>query len=608
MKPFSQVIIDIETNGLLLNTDRLHCIVILDINSGEMLSLQEEDIHKALSCLRNTEKIIGHNILSFDLPILERLFNFKPSEHTEIFDTLVASRLIWSDLKNDDFTLIRKGSSFPSKLIGFHSLKAWGFRLGILKDDFGETTDWSYWSPEMQSYCEQDTRVTLKLYELIQSQNYSPEALSLEHQFRAVIDKQEAFGFCFNKEKAIELYGTLQEKRLKLKEELQTIFPPIDEGDYFTPKVNNKTRGYVKGVEIWRPKITSFNPSSRQHIASRLKDKYNWQPAELTEQGVPKVDEEVLSSLPYPEAKLLSEYLLLDKRLGQLSDGQQAWLKAVDGITDRIHGRVNTNGTVTGRCTHHSPNMAQVPAVGAPYGKECRSLFGPPKGYYQIGCDASGLELRCLAHYLARYDGGAYAQVVLHGDIHTTNQKAAGLPDRNTAKRFAYAYLYGAGDLLIGSLINPTLQDDPSKIELGKEVKARFLKQTPALAMLLDDIQKAVKARGYLIGLDKRRLPIRSVHSALNTLLQSAGAIAMKLATCLFWETAEMAMSWRFGDEVAQMAHIHDEFQLAVRDDIPSETVGNLAVKAIQDAGKAFNFRCPLDGEYKVGTDWAETH
>ena len=460
----------------------------------------------------------------------------------------------------------------------------------------------------MQSYCEQDTRVTLKLYELIQSQNYSPEALSLEHQFRAVIDKQEAFGFCFNKEKAIELYGTLQEKRLKLKEELQTIFPPIDEGDYFTPKVNNKTRGYVKGVEIWRPKITSFNPSSRQHIASRLKDKYNWQPAELTEQGVPKVDEEVLSSLPYPEAKLLSEYLLLDKRLGQLSDGQQAWLKAVDGITDRIHGRVNTNGTVTGRCTHHSPNMAQVPAVGAPYGKECRSLFGPPKGYYQIGCDASGLELRCLAHYLARYDGGAYAQVVLHGDIHTTNQKAAGLPDRNTAKRFAYAYLYGAGDLLIGSLINPTLQDDPSKIKLGKEVKARFLKQTPALAMLLDDIQKAVKARGYLIGLDKRRLPIRSVHSALNTLLQSAGAIAMKLATCLFWETAEMAMSWRFGDEVAQMAHIHDEFQLAVRDDIPSETVGNLAVKAIQDAGKAFNFRCPLDGEYKVGTDWAETH
>ena len=144
----------------------------------------------------------------------------------------------------------------------------------------------------------------------------------------------------------------------------------------------------------------------------------------------------MLSSLPYPEAKLLSEYLLLDKRLGQLSDGQQAWLKAVDGITDRIHGRVNTNGTVTGRCTHHSPNMAQVPAVGAPYGKECRSLFGPPEGYYQIGCDASGLELRCLAHYLARYDGGAYAQVVLHGDIHTTNQKAAGLPDRNSAKRF----------------------------------------------------------------------------------------------------------------------------------------------------------------------------
>ena len=210
-----------------------------------------------------------------------------------------------------------------------------------------------------------------------------------------------------------------------------------------TPKVNNAKRGYIKGVTIWKPNIIPFNPGSREDIAERLKQTYGWTPSEFTESGSPKIDDEILTALPYPEAKELSRYFLLQKRLGQIGEGRQAWLK--NAICENgqyiIHGRVITNGAVTGRCTHSSPNIAQVPAVGSPYGEECRALFHAPTGWLQIGCDASGLELRCLAHYMARYDNGAYADIILHGDIHTENQKAAGLETRNQAKRFIYAFL-----------------------------------------------------------------------------------------------------------------------------------------------------------------------
>ena len=609
---FSTCIFDIETDGLLDTMTRLHCLVILDPDSGEMVSCHTPDeVAAGIELLENAETVIGHNILSFDIPALRKLFpgRYTPRKDQAVLDTLICTRLIYPDIKNTDFAMSRTphASALPFRLYGSHSLEAWGFRLGVYKDTFGKTTNWQEWSREMQEYCEQDVRVTERLYRMVVAKDYSERAVRLEHEFRSIIDRQEAFGFCFDRERAVELYGALQEKRVRIKEELQAIFPPVDKGCLFVPKRDNKTKGYKKDIPVWKPNIIPFNPASRQQIAERLMEKYNWAPTEFTDKGTPKIDEEVLSGLGFPECGPLSEYLLLEKRLGQLSDGAQAWLRSIDE-DGRIHGQVNTNGAVTGRCTHHHPNIAQVPAVGAPYGEECRGLFGPPKGYYQLGCDASGLELRCLAHYLTRYDGGAYQEVILHGDIHTTNMKAAGLTERSVAKRFIYAYLYGAGDVLIGSLIDPSLEDDTAKAALGKKIKKRFLSQTPALAQLIDDVQRAVKTRNYLIGMDGRLLPVRSEHSALNTLLQSAGAVVMKLATVLLWRSFEQEQGWAFGKEVAQMAHIHDEFQLAVRNDINKEVVGEIAVRSIRAAGEELGFRCPLDGEYKVGRNWAETH
>jgi DNA polymerase I-like protein with 3'-5' exonuclease and polymerase domains len=192
-----------------------------------------------------------------------------------------------------------------------------------------------------------------------------------------------------------------------------------------------------------------FNPGSRNHIAYWLKRKYNWEPLVYTDSGEPQLDEDVLKSLPYPEASFLLEYFLVDKRLGQIAEGEQAWLKCVDA-DGRIHGYINGNGAVTSRMSHSKPNLAQVPRVGSPYGQECRSLFTAQFGWNLVGIDASGLELRMLAHYLARYDGGEYVKAILEGDIHSFNMNALGLTDRNKSKTFIYAWLYGAGDEKLG--------------------------------------------------------------------------------------------------------------------------------------------------------------
>ena len=393
-------------------------------------------IFLGLKTLSEAETIIGHNIVNYDIPVIQKLVPGWSTKAT-VIDTLLLSRLYKPEIRDIDFGRVRRGAKFPPKLIGSHSLEAWGYRLGNYKGEFGKTTDWKMWSVEMQAYCEQDVEVTTNLYHYFVDYigKWGKESLELEHAFAKIIQKQEQYGFAFDERAAADLYATLSQRRTELEAELKKVFPPIDKGGMFTPKANNATRGYVKGQPIWKPKLVEFNPQSRDHIAERLTKLYGWKPEVFTDTGKPQIDEEILSKMDYPEAKLLNENLMVSKRISQLAEGAQAWLKAIkdDG---RIHGAVTTNGAVTGRCTHHHPNLAQVPSVGAPYGAECRALFGPPHGYYQLGCDASGLELRCLAHYLTKYDGGAYRDVILFGDIHTTNQQAAGLETRNEAKRF----------------------------------------------------------------------------------------------------------------------------------------------------------------------------
>lgn len=600
------LLFDIETNGLLDSTTTIHCICAKDFLTGKVFSFGPQEIDQGLKLLANASLLVAHNGLCFDIPALHKL-------HPQLilprlFDTLTASRLIWTNMKDMDFSLLRgkKKSVFPPSMCGKHSLEAWGYRLGEFKGDYGKQEQaWDRWSPEMQEYCEQDVEVLDKLYRHILSQQYSPEALALEHAFQQVIFQQEQHGVPFNEQEANSLYAELASQRDAQVIALANIFPPKKVEEVFIPKVNNKTRGYVKGTPFTKVHYESFNPNSRQQIDDRLKEMHQWEPSEFTDTGLPKVDEDVLSSLPYPECKALVKYLELSKLIGMLSEGKNGWLRLVKG--GRIYGRVITNGAVTGRCTHNSPNLAQIPARGD-LGHKCRSLFYAPAPWVLVGADASGLELRMLGHFMARYDGGKFIKVLLEGDIHTANQQAAGLETRDNAKTFIYAFMYGAGDTKLGSIVAP-LATAAAQTKRGKALRARFLHSLPALKRLIDDVKGTLtgtKKRPYLYGIDKRKLHVRSSHSALNTLLQSAGAVLVKMATVIFAQEAK-ARDWEWGKDYVQVLHVHDEAQFLARPEI-AEELGKLFVYSIGLAGAHFRMRCPTTGEYKVGTNWAETH
>lgn len=590
-----RLIWDIETNGLLDDVSAIHCMAMIDVDTKETFSYGPGQIEDGLRKVMSADMIIGHNIISYDIPVANKVYPWFSIEESKVRDTLILSYLLYPNLSDLDSST--KQQAWPSrpqegKLKGSHSLKAWGHRLGYHKLDY--TGGWSDWSAEMQVYCEIDVEVTERLWMLFESLNPSERSVELEHQVAWIIARQERHGVSFDTGAANALVRELMKRRAELEAELQDTFRPWIIEELFIPKVNNTKRGYVKGEPFIKEKVVVFNPNSRDHIADRLINVYGWKPREKTEGGKWKVDETVLESLPYPPAKALAEIMLIQKRLGMVAEGKQSWFGSEKN--GRIHGRVLTNFTVTGRASHRNPNLAQVPKVGSPFGKECRSCFTASKGRVMVGVDVSGLELRMLAHFMAAYDGGAYGKVILEGDVHTENMNAAGLSDRNQAKTFIYAFLYGAGVTKLGSIVG-------RGADAGKSLRSRFLKKTPALDLLLTAVKKAA-ARGYLIGLDGRRLHIRSDHASLNVLLQSAGALI-----CKRWmvEIDMEIKARRWETKVNQVLFVHDELQFDCDPDI-AEEFSKAAVECIGRAQNYFNISIPLTGESKVGANWAETH
>lgn len=356
------------------------------------------------------------------------------------------------------------------------------------------------------------------------------------------------------------------------------------------PPVTNERYSEKTGKRL-KDEVVTFNPGSRKQIGEKLQE-LGWKPKKFTETGQPIVDEVVLMDVDIPEAKVIAEYLLLQKRIAQV----ESWLEAM-GSDGRVHGKVITNGAVTGRMTHSKPNMAQIPNAGSLYGPECRQCWTVEDGNVLVGCDASGLELRMLAHYMKDED---YVRTVTEGsskdgtDVHTVNQRAAGLATRDNAKTFIYAFLYGAGDAKIGSIVGGSARD-------GARLKEKFLEQTPALGRLLSRVAR-LASKGYVPGLDGRLIWVRSEHAALNSLLQGAGAIVMKKALVIFHDKIKKN-KW----PVKLVANVHDEFQFEVPEAL-AEVTGQAAKNSIIEAGVFFKLRCPLDGEYKYGRNWKETH
>ena len=609
-------IVDAETNGLLHELDVVHCIVLKNIDTGDVLSCADQpgypSIERALDYLSEATEIIGHNVINFDLRALNKVYpSLALDPNCDIYDTLNMSRLLWPELEPVDRA---KFSHIDSKFIGRHSLAAWGERLGVAKIKFKEeskkTTEnvWAHWSQSMSVYCEGDVAVTHELYDYLQTQEADPRSVKLEHEFAKVMALQESFGFPFNEKAAFALVNTLKAERSELDEQLQEVFLPVV-----------KNRVSAKTGKPLKSKVTVFNPASRQQTAERLQACYPEIVFNSTEKGNVKVDDDVLELLgeKYPEAKILARYQLLNKRIAQIADGKEAWLKHCQLYGDgRIHGSVVTNACISGRCSHKRPNMAQIPSVGHAYGSECRSLFYAPEGWVLVGADASGLELRALGAMLAHFDGGDYARLVSNPDrdVHFHNAclfgiHSADLPidktTRDLSKRLIYCILYGGGAKKTGSIVVPN-ESEQTQYEIGKKTIDTFYKNLPAIKQLKDLIDKRITERGYLVGIDGRRLQIRSRHSALNQLLQSTGAIAVKKATTILYnDLINKGLKW--GKDFGFVAHIHDEIQALVKPEY-AVLYKDLAIDSFRKSGEYFNLKCPMTGETRVGQNWMETH
>jgi DNA polymerase I len=597
-------VFDLETNGLYDEVTTIHCLVLHDLNRDQTFTYGPDSIAAGLEHLATADVLIGQNILFYDIPVIRKLYPFYTFAAARIIDTLITTRLIWPkeklyDMDTEQYTQV------PPKLRGSASLKAWGYRLSDYKIDF---KDFKEYSEEMLEYCIQDVNVTTQLFRHTQKQTCSEAALKLEHDFALAIEKQIRSGFPFDVDACLDLVDDLRTKQATLEADLKELFPPKKIETIFVPKVNNAGRGYVKGQPFTKVMHEEFNPGSRQQIVDRLQTKYGWVPEKSTEKGNPILDDDVLSALPYPEAKPLAEYMLIKKRLGQIADGNNAWLKLVNDETGCMHGDVVTNGCITGRCAHRNPNMGQVPAGYSEYGKECRGLFHAPDGWTLIGVDAKALELRCLAGYLAHWDNGEYARVVTDEsiDIHTYNQEMFGVATRDIAKRLLYGLLYGCGALKAGTIIDPNEKDELVLRKLGSTAMNSFMQGIPALKALKDRIAHNIAKREYLIGLDGRPLFCRSDFKGLNVLLQSSGALIMKQVV-IELHNKMYDLGYIYGHDWQQNAMIHDEVQVSCPPAMV-DTLTSVALEAFPASQQFFDFQCSIHGDAHVGYSWDQTH
>jgi len=586
--------------------------------------------------LMQADVIFGHNCIMHDLPILRRLVapDYK-GKQPKVFDTLIAARLLYPDAQFHPF--------------GGNSLEDWGRELRIFKMPF--KGPWDEWSQEMEDYCIHDTAVSEAIRKFIMPKLIPfKAALKIELRVAEIIAAQCENGVRIDVDTAETLIEKLEIEKAATLDALCKAFPPrikqmkkrwwlSPDDEQWDTKKSAMGAGWRDGeltYGAFKTKEHPFNPGSTKQIAERLKEKYGYI-APLTKPdkngnggGNPSIVEEELLGMEYPEANFLLRYQMAEKRLQHLGDWVvRARASRTPGI---IHPQINTCGAATSRMTHQQPNQTACPKVKTKkdaegkehpltgfegrYGWECRSLWGPTReGWVQIGADASGLELRMLANRLWQFDKGAYAKIVLEGDVHTENQKAGNLDTRPQCKETIYAYLYGAGDEKIGYVISDHASLSPeqrtrykgkTKPSVGRVFRNTFEKKIPALAQLVALCKSAANRPGYIVLLDGRHAPTRSPHSALNTMLQGDGAVVCKWALVI--AAAYLAKhGYRPGQDYALMLNAHDEAQAEAPPE-NAQFVGEVLAWAYAEAGRILKVRVPLAGEFKIGSNWAECH
>lgn len=564
-----KIIFDIETDSL--DATVIHLLVAKFVDKEGYIIFRDAENFRAFYEDNNDAEWIGHNSIAFDSVILSRLWGVTIPLGKQS-DTLVMSRL-WEPTLDG------------------HSLQAWGDRFREEKLPFKE---FSSYSEEMKVYCKQDVKITERIYKYLKRQLscFSIESIRLEHATQYIISEQIRNGFLLDKSVALDIYtGALTEAN-RIEEAVIKFFPPI-----VTERYSEKTGKRLKDT------VESFNLASPSQIVKRL-DELGWKPTVATKTGKSyKICQENLDTIPdtmpdgtpMPECiKDLKKWKILETRWKTAKD----WLDRMDG-DGRVHGQVIVPGTVTHRASHQNPNMANIPSITSERGLsglfayECREAWTVPRGFKLVGTDAAGIQLRVLAHYM---NDPEYTKTLLEGDIHTFNKNALGeyCKDRPTAKTFIYAWLLGAGQAKVGQILNCTVRQAGNAMD-------NFLRSIPALKELKRKAAMAAQ-RGYLVGLDGRRIKIESDHKALSVYLQGGETVIMRMANFLWYNAAKKEKI-----KFKQTVWVHDEWQTEVEEE-RAEELGRMQVQSIRDTGDYFNLNCPLDGEYKIGNNWAETH
>ncbi len=554
-----EVVFDIETDGL--DASRIWLLVAKEVGKKGFYIVKDKE-----EFLRLAPKVthwIGHNSIDYDSYIVEKLWGVKIPVSKQT-DTLVLSRLC-------------------NPVMDGHSLDAWGKRLGDHKIEFN---DWSQYTEEMKVYCKQDVALTEKLYLHLKKEmkDFSSESIRLEHSMQYIVSEQKRNGFLLDRDVAMEIYVGAKEEADRIETAVLEFFPPI-----VTERISEKTG------KVLKPHVEEFNLGSPLQVVKRL-NSVGWKPYVKTKSGNSwKICQDNLDTIPDtapPPVRDLKKWKILETRWKTAKD----WLERMDD-EGRVHGQVILPGAITHRAAHQGPNMANIPSItdarglSGLFAYECRAAWTVPRGYRLCGTDASGIQLRVLAHYM---NDPTYTDTLLNGDIHTYNKNALGefCKDRPTAKTFIYAWLLGAGVGKVAQILDCSYPQAEWSMD-------NFLKATPALKALKRKASMAAQ-RGYLVGLDGRRMGIESEHKSLSVYLQGGETVIMRLANVIWYNRAK-SLDFR------QVAWVHDEWQTEVKED-QADMLGQIQVQSIRDAGLHFKMNCPLDGEYKIGKTWADTH
>ena len=654
-----RLLFDSETDGLLDELTKVHCIAILDLdNPSNGVQIYHDDpelvcdgdLECALYELADADEVWAHNAFGFDIRALQKVYpSFKP--RGEVHCTLVRSRLAFPDLWERD--CIRKYEGFPSRLLGKHSLESWGQRLTIAKDDY--SGGWEHLNQDMLDYCVQDVRVLAAVHQELEEAKVDPRAIDIEERFANRIEAMNRRRIWFDREGAEKLEVDLSLREIEVKAQLREAFDDFVDREVVEPslkpsykipallqvgwepkeytdtgkprltkailerltKDSNKKLATVAALFVGSEKELTdhvgrslqdlvglvvketpveFNPSSRAHLVRALQEQRGWVPTEFTDADAPKFDEDVIEHLDFEDAPLIQESFMLDKRLGQLARGKTAWLKLEkDGY---IQPKVLHIGTVYGRCSHSRPNVTQVPKVTKPYGKRMREFWQPRPGYVMLGTDLAGADLRILGHLLVPHDGGAFRDQMVEGDIHTYVQEMVGLDSRDKAKTLEYASLFGAKAPRISKAIGVP-------VSRAKKIQEMFMSKLK-VKDLDNGLRAAVKSRkrgripGYLYGLDGRKIPITQLRLALNYVCAGGTAVLCKLWTCLTLEASEHL-------DRHLLIHAHDELQIEVRPH-QAEELGEIAKAKALEAGEILGLRVPTPADVQIGRNWSETH